>query len=149
MLCPHCEKDETQVMDSREAGGAVRRRRECLGCHFRFTTFERMENHPLIVIKKDGRREPFNQEKLINGLKKACQKRPIAEEKIELIANEIEQSLYEDLHPEITSKHIGELVMRKLKKLDPIAYIRFASVYRSFDNIASFEQALHQLKSKK
>lgn len=146
MLCPSCEKSETQVTDSRDAGQAVRRRRECLDCGFRFTTFERMEMRRLTVIKKDGRREPFDRTKLITGLTKACEKRPISKELIENTVGDIEKMLAEELQAEIPSQKIGEIVMDKLRDLDGIAYIRFASVYRSFDNLSSFENALHQLK---
>ncbi|MDO8513230.1 MAG: transcriptional regulator NrdR [bacterium] len=146
MYCPSCEKDETQVTDTRDAGRAIRRRRECLSCGFRFTTFERIEIRRFSVIKKDGRRETFDRNKILNGINKACEKRPISKETTENITHIIEKELSEQLQSEIPSVHIGELVMKQLKKLDPVAYIRFASVYQSFDNLGAYEQALKQLK---
>lgn len=148
MLCPNCETGETQVTDTRDAGRAIRRRRECLSCGFRFTTFERIETRRFSVIKKDGRRETFDRNKILNGLSKACEKRPISKETIENITAKIEKELSEELHSEIPSAHIGEIVMDKLRGLDPIAYIRFASVYQSFEDIKAYEQALKQLKKK-
>lgn len=148
MLCPNCETGETQVTDTRDAGRAIRRRRECLSCSFRFTTFERIETRRFSVIKKDGRRETFDRNKILNGVNKACEKRPISKETIENLIAKIEKELSEELHTEIPANHIGELVMDKLRKLDPIAYIRFASVYQSFDDIKAYEQTLRQLKKK-
>lgn len=149
MYCPSCDTGETQVTDTRDAGRAIRRRRECLSCGFRFTTFERIEIRRFSVIKKDGRREQFDRNKVLNGITKACEKRPISKETIENIANAVEKELSEDLQSEIASFKIGEKVMAKLKSLDPVAYIRFASVYQSFEDIAAYEQALKQLKTRR
>ena len=148
MRCLYCGSKETKVVDKRETPDqkATRRRRECLKCKKRFTTYERIEQPDLVVIKKDQRREPFNKEKLKSGIVKACQKRPISYETIEKVINEIESELRKKSKTEVTSKEVGELVMRKLKKLDHIAYIRFASVYREFKDISSFEKELKSLK---
>lgn len=146
MICSSCEKGETQVTDSRDAGRAIRRRRECLKCGYRFTTFERIEHRRIVVIKKDDRREPYDRQKITIGITKACEKLPISKEKIDDTVNQIERELSELLQQEIPSRYIGELVMIKLKELDQVAYIRFASVYRSFNDLASFEKALRQLK---
>ncbi|MDP2909411.1 MAG: transcriptional regulator NrdR [Nanoarchaeota archaeon] len=148
MICPYCRSPDTKVVDKRETPDrkATRRRRECLKCKKRFTTYERLEQADLFVIKKDKRREPFNREKLKNGIIKACQKRPISHETIEKILNEIESELRKKNRTEVTSQEIGEIVMKKLKKLDQVAYIRFASVYREFKDISSFEKELRSLK---
>ncbi len=148
MICPYCNSKETKVVDKRDnlSLRATRRRRECLKCKKRFTTYERTEQSDLIVIKKDKRREPFNREKLKNGLIKSCQKRPVSYETIENVLNEIESELRKKTKTEVTSREIGELVMKKLKKLDKVAYIRFASVYRDFQDISSFEKELKSLK---
>ncbi len=146
MICPNCDKGETQVTDTRDAGRAIRRRRECLSCRFRFTTFERIETRRLYVIKKDGRREPFNRNKVLTGLSKACEKRPISKEIIENITSSIEKELSEELRSEIPAQKIGENIMKKLRDLDPIAFIRFASVYESFDTIKAYEKALKEFK---
>jgi len=146
--CPYCKSTETKVVDKRETQDqkSTRRRRECLKCKKRFTTYERIEQSDLIVIKKDNRREPFSREKLKSGIVKACQKRPVSYESIENVLNEIESQLRKKNKAEVTSKEIGELVMKKLKKLDKVAYIRFASVYREFQDIRSFEKELKSLK---
>ena len=149
MKCPYCLHEETKVVDTRESDDLItRRRRECLKCEKRFTTYERVLLN-LRVIKKDGRREPFERNKLKNGILKACEKRPISEDAIENLIDEIEKELrnYEDT--EINSSIIGQLVMKKLKKLDKIAYIRFASVYREFTDINSFEKELKNLTKEK
>ncbi|MBM3200218.1 transcriptional repressor NrdR [Candidatus Woesearchaeota archaeon] len=148
MRCPYCKSTETKVVDKRETQDqkSTRRRRECLKCKKRFTTYERIEQSDLIVIKKDNRREPFSREKLKSGIVKACQKRPVSYESIENVLNEIESQLRKKNKAEVTSKEIGELVMKKLKKLDKVAYIRFASVYREFQDIRSFEKELKSLK---
>ena len=148
MLCPYCNTEENRVLDKRETSDlkSIRRRRECSKCQKRFTTYERIEQIDLFIIKKDERREAFNREKLKSGLIKSCQKRPISHEGIENILNEIELILRKKKKTEITSKEIGEIVMKKLKKLDKIAYIRFASVYREFQDIESFEKELKSLK---
>lgn len=148
MLCPSCQKGETKVLDSRDDGRTIRRRRECLKCQYRFTTYERKETPKLLVIKKDKRREPYLREKLLTGLKKACEKRPICLSNIEEIGDRIERTLYEMGDGEISSKKIGELVMEELKKLDEVAYIRFASVYRAFKDAKSFEKEINKIKKK-
>lgn len=148
MICPYCQSPDTRVVDKRETPDlkATRRRRECLKCKKRFTTYERLEQADLFVIKKDKRREPFNREKLKNGIIKACQKRPISYETIEKILNEIESELRKKNRTEVTSQEIGSIVIKKLKTLDKVAYIRFASVYREFEDISSFEKELRSLK---
>jgi transcriptional repressor NrdR len=144
MLCPNCLKSETRVLDSRDDGKAIRRRRECLKCKNRFTTYERIETPRLYVIKKDGRREPFLKEKLLTGLKKACEKRPICLTTIEEVADRIERELHDKGEKEVPSKLIGQLVMNELKKLDEVAYIRFASVYKAFKDAEGFEKEVHK-----
>ena len=149
MNCPYCMNSELKVLDKREADEkSIRRRRECLKCGKRFTTYERIESADLIVVKKDGGRERFDRNKLKTGILKACEKRPITNEGVENVLDEIETELrgYDDI--EIPSKKIGELVMKKLKRLDKIAYIRFASVYREFADLESFENELKRLGRK-
>lgn len=140
MRCPFCSHPESKVVDSRpsDEGSSIRRRRECLACHKRFTTYETMESLPLMVIKKDGSRQTFDKTKLLNGMIRACEKRPVAFATLEDMANEIEQVLQNDMDREIPSARIGELVMERLKKVDEVAYVRYASVYRSFKDISSF-----------
>lgn len=145
MRCPYCRNQDTKVLETREAEGVTRRRRECLKCAKRFTTHEQVEIVNLFIIKKDGRREQFNREKLISGVMSACQKRPISLQQVEELATEIETRLLNHKNTEVKSAHIGELVMRRLKKLDNVAYIRFASVYRDFEDIDSFQDELKQL----
>ncbi|UCD95045.1 MAG: transcriptional repressor NrdR [Candidatus Zixiibacteriota bacterium] len=147
MKCPFCGHEEDKVVDSRTAqdGRAVRRRRECLKCKERFTTYEYIENVVLTVIKSDERREPFDRQKLVNGIKLACNKRPVSAKKIEAIVDEIETALQERSKSEVTSKYIGELVMEKLKEVDEIAYVRFASVYRKFQDKTEFLEELKKL----
>jgi transcriptional repressor NrdR len=151
MKCPYCNNNEDKVTDSRETseGVAVRRRRECLKCGKRYTTYEYIEKTPLMVIKKDGRREAFSHQKIINGLIKACEKRPISVEKLENIVGEIEIELQKKFEQEIESRYIGEIVMEKLAKLDDVAYVRFASVYRQFKDINQFMRELRGVFSKK
>lgn len=146
MQCPFCQFLETKVLDSRDMETFTRRRRECLKCEKRFTTYERMEVATLTIIKKDGRRESFDREKILKGILIACQKRPIERAKIDALVEDIEQELRKKDLSEIPSSMIGELIMKKLKDLDKIAYIRFASVYREFQDIVSFEQELKKLK---
>lgn len=146
MRCPNC-KGETQVIDSREADNSIRRRRECLVCQCRFTTYERPEVPKLAVIKRDGRRESFQREKLAAGIRKACEKRPVCLANIEQFVDEIERELHDRGELEIPSLSIGETVMNHLKQLDGIAYIRFASVYRQFTDIKSFEYEVKKLSS--
>lgn len=151
MKCPYCMFEETKVVDSRQDSdeGVVRRRRECEKCGKRFTTFERAEIIEFFVIKKDGRRERFDRKKLRTGIIKACEKRPISQEKIEELVDKIEKSLRRRKDIEVTSEMVGNCVMKRLKKVDPVAYIRFASVYQEFDDVSAFEETLRSLKSKK
>ncbi len=147
MRCPFCNFHESKVIDSRPAdeGNMIRRRRECMSCSRRFTTYERVENVPLMVIKKDKSMEPFNREKLINGLLKACEKRPVSIEQLEALVDDIESQVCNSLMREITSQQLGEMVMDRLKDLDEIAYVRFASVYRQFKDINTFICELQKL----
>ena len=145
MICPYCSHPETKVLDSRESENMVRRRRECIKCNKRFTTYERVE-FDLTVIKKDGRREPFSREKLKSGILKATQKRPVETEKIENAVNEIEQELRNLKSYEIPSKKIGDKVMSKLKSMDKVAYIRFASVYKDFKDIDDLAEELKKMR---
>ena len=151
MRCPFCSHPESKVVDSRpsDEGSSIRRRRECLACHKRFTTYETMESLPLMVIKKDGSRQTFDKTKLLNGMIRACEKRPVAFATLEDMANEIEQVLQNDMDREIPSARIGELVMERLKKVDEVAYVRFASVYRQFKNISTFMEELNKLLAEK
>lgn len=146
MKCPHCLSN-TKVLDKRESKDATRRRRECLKCKRRFTTYERVETK-IIVIKKDGRREPYMREKIKNGILRACEKRPVSQEKIDSIVTEIESELVSYPKSEVPSKVIGELIMKKLKRLDKIAYVRFASVYREFKDISEFKKTIKVLENK-
>jgi transcriptional repressor NrdR len=151
MRCPFCLNMETKVIDSRDTGEnelITRRRRECLKCEKRFTTYEKIEMPEIYVIKKDGRREIFDQEKIRKGLLKACEKREISIEKIEKIIEDIESEIRKNDNVEIKTKEIGRIVMRYLKKIDNVAYIRFASVYREFADIDSFVEELKKIKSK-
>jgi len=147
MKCPFCGHEENKVVDSRpvQEGRAVRRRRECLECKERFTTYEYIEAVTLSVIKSDDRREPFDRQKVIHGIKLACNKRPVGIKKIEAMASEIEAGLNELSKNEVTSKYVGELVMEKLKEVDEIAYVRFASVYRKFADTTEFLEELAKL----
>ena len=147
MRCPFCANPESKVIDSRPAdeGASLRRRRECLACHKRFTTYEMMESLPLMVVKKDGSRQSFDRNKVLSGLIRACEKRPVSFDTLENIVNEVEQSLQNELKQEISSAEIGELVMDKLKKVDQVAYVRFASVYRQFKDIDTFMAELNKL----
>ena len=147
MKCPFCGFEESKVIDSRptDEGERIRRRRECLKCQKRFTTYEIIESLPVIVIKKDKSREVFNRDKLLNGLMRACEKRPVSIDMLEHIIDEIEATLQNSLDREVTSEHIGELVMDKLKGVDEVAYVRFASVYRQFKDIGTFMSELNKL----
>jgi len=149
MKCPYCNNEETQVIDTRETENleATRRRRECLKCSKRFTTYERVEEADIIVVKKDGRRERYSRQKLLNGIMKACEKRSITLEKIEKLLDEVESDLRKRDSVEVESKVVGELAMKKLKGIDKIAYIRFASVYREFDDLTAFEREVRLLKT--
>ncbi len=150
MKCPYCFHEETKVVDKRETADldVTRRRRECLKCKKRFTTYERVESLDLIIIKKDGRREAFDRDKLKRGIIKACEKRPISYEQIENFVDKIEAELRKLKSKEVPSKLIGEKVINGLRKLDKIAYIRFASVYRSFADVTDFQKELKELTKK-
>jgi transcriptional repressor NrdR len=151
MKCPHCHNAENHVIDSRpvETASVIRRRRECLKCSRRFTTYERVESMPLIVIKSNNRREPFDREKLKEGLSLACNKRKVTSEQIEAVVEEVEAALQEEFVMEVPSKTIGELILNRLKKLDEVAYIRFASVYKQFSSIDAFLEELRGVKKEK
>ncbi len=147
MKCPYCGESESKVIDSRPAddGERIRRRRECLACQKRFTTYEVVETVPLMVVKKDRSREAFDRQKLLNGLMRACEKRPVGVDTLEKAVDEIEQTLLNTLNREVTSLEIGELAMAQLKKIDEVAYVRFASVYRQFSDINTFMDELKEL----
>jgi len=149
--CPFCGHLEDKVIDSRlsKEGNAIRRRRECLSCKRRFTTYEAIEDIMPVVIKKDGRREPFDRQKILHGLKKACEKRPVSMEVLEGIVDEIERKVQESTEKEIPSSTIGEEVMRRLQNLDDVAYVRFASVYRQFKDINEFMKELKDILEEK
>lgn len=147
MKCPFCGHQEDKVVDSRASsdGVAIRRRRECLGCSKRFTTYEHLEEQPLMIIKKDGRREPFDRHKLLAGLVKACEKRPVSMDSLEHLVDQIERELSQQFEREVSSSEIGERVMKNLHAIDPVAYVRFASVYREFKDVAEFMKELKDL----
>ncbi len=147
MKCPFCEFEESKVIDSRptDEGEAIRRRRECLNCAKRFTTYEKIETIPLMVIKKDGSRQMFDRQKLLNGIMRACEKRPVATSDMEHIVNEIETATQNLLEREISSQKIGEMVMERLPAIDEVAYVRFASVYRQFKDINTFVEEVNRL----
>jgi len=146
MMCPYCKHDETKVIDSRGSQEyAIRRRRECLKCERRFTTYEKIEDSPLKVIKKDGSRVPFIREKIRKGVEMACWKRPVSEESIELVVADIEADLYENFEREVPSRYIGEKVMDALRLLDQVAFVRFASVYREFKDVNDFVEELEPM----
>jgi transcriptional repressor NrdR len=150
MKCPFCDYSGTKVLDSRSANEnkSIRRRRECEKCTRRFTTFEMVEEMPLIVIKKDGSREEFSREKMLRGLIRACEKRPVSMEKLEMIVSEVEMQLRNTANAEVDSREIGEIVMEQLYPVDEVAYIRFASVYRQFKDINMFLKELTQILGK-
>lgn len=147
MRCPFCRLSDSRVLDSRPTveGDSIRRRRECGGCGKRFTTYEKVDGLLLVVVKKDGRRETFDRQKLLLGLIKSCQKRPVSTETLEAIVDNIERDLRNLMEPEVKSEYIGELVMKELRGLDEVAYVRFASVYREFRDAESFMQELTDL----
>jgi transcriptional repressor NrdR len=145
MFCPKCNSDKTSVTDSRSDGGAIRRRRECQECDYRFTTYERVELNLPAVIKKDGRREVFEREKIRGGLRRACEKRPVSTEAIDAAVEAIEKRFQEMCIKEVDSRLVGEAVMDELRKMDKIAYVRFASVYREFSDVNQFVDALESL----
>ena len=151
MRCPYCGNLESKVVDSRpsDEGSSIRRRRECLVCHRRFTTYETMESLPLVVIKRDGSRQTFDKSKVLSGMLRACEKRPVSFDTLERIANEIEQTLQNEMTREITTTNIGEMVMERLRTVDEVAYVRFASVYRQFKDINTFMDELNRLLQEK
>ncbi len=150
MKCPYCGYEESKVIDSRptDEGQRIRRRRECLSCGKRFTTYEIIESLPIIVIKKDKSRETFNRDKLMTGILRACEKRPVSIDTLDNMIDEIETIIQNSLDREVSTEKIGELVMEKLKKIDEVAYVRFASVYRQFKDINTFMDELNKLLTK-
>ena len=150
MICPHCRQEGSRVIDSRPAddGSSIRRRRECPNCGFRFTTFERYEEIPLLVIKKDGSREPFNRQKLLNGLIRSAENRPVGMQTLTEIADKVESQARRLGETEISTQAIGEFVMNELKPVDEIAYIRFASVYREFKDVEAFRKEIESMEKK-
>ena len=148
MRCPFCANSQDRVVDSRESreGDVIRRRRECVGCGRRFTSYEKIESMPFQVVKRDQRREPYDREKLMRGLQVACRKRPIPQDELERVADNIEASMHDSGEREISSQRLGTMVMERLRRLDAIAYVRFASVYRRFEDVEAFVKELHQLK---
>ncbi len=150
MKCPFCAHEDDKVIDSRASseGHAVRRRRECLKCGKRFTTYEVVEEMALLVVKKDGRRQPFDRKKIASGIQKACEKRPVSSEKIEELVSSIEREIYRKTEREVSSRDIGELIMERLSALDEVAYVRFASVYRQFKDVNQFMTELKGLLKK-
>ena len=151
MKCPYCSHLEDKVIDSRptDEGATIRRRRECLGCQKRYTTYEKVEYMPLMVIKKDKSRQPYNRDKLLNGILRACEKRPVSISEIDSLIDNVEAQIYNTLEREVTSTEIGEKVMEELRKLDEVAYVRFASVYRQFKDIDTFMDELQKIKTEK
>ena len=151
MKCPYCGFQESKVVDSRHSDDStsIRRRRECLSCQKRFTTYETVESLPMIVVKKDNSRQSFDRNKVLNGMVRACEKRPVPMADLENAADEIEQIIQNSLDREVSAAHIGELVMERLKPLDEVAYVRFASVYRQFKDINSFMQELNKILAEK
>lgn len=145
MNCPYCGYTDSKVIDSRDVNDGIRRRRQCLRCDSRFTTYERFERASLFVIKKDGRREEFDREKLLTGIRKACDKRPLAGDAVSKFVDDIEAELYQTGKSEIPSSHIGDIIMARLKSLDHIAYIRFASVYHEFADITTLKEEVDSL----
>ena len=147
MLGPACSHDQDRVVDSRSTreGAAIRRRRECLACGHRFTTYEYVERIPALVSKKDGRRVPYDRQKLLDGVISACQKRPVSREQIDALADRVEARIFSGVREEVESQEIGEAVMDELEELDEVAYVRFASVYRSFRNVNQFMQELRSI----
>ena len=150
MQCPYCGNVKDKVVNSRlcQNGESVRRRRECLSCRRRFTTFEVIEKIPLMVIKRDGKRETFDPQKILTGILKACEKRPVALQDIEKIVDFVEKTLYNDMDKEVSSLKIGEMILKRLKDLDEVAYVRFASVYRQFRDVSEFSDELKALLRK-
>ncbi|SRR5581483_8822670 len=148
MRCPFCGHTEDRVVDSRESreGDVIRRRRECVQCERRFTSYEKIDIEPFMVVKRDERREPYDREKLMRGLHIACRKRPVSEKALDQLADSIEREMLDAGEREISSQQLGTMVMNRLKELDPVAYVRFASVYRRFEDVEAFVKELHGLK---
>lgn len=146
MHCPYCDHSETKVIDTREIGDGIRRRRECLSCQRRFTTYERVSAR-LVIVKRDGRREEFNRQKLLEGVIRACHKRPVPAEALEQLVDEVETELIDRGAPEVESNEIGRLVMEKLKPIDDVAFVRFASVYRQFRDLEELTEEIEDLKA--
>ena len=151
MKCRYCASIESKVIDSRptEDGSAIRRRRECISCGKRFTTYEKIEEIPIMVVKRDGRREPFDSEKIRIGIRKACEKRPVAADVQDKLAEDVSREVFNTLASEVTTRDIGEILMRKLKDVDEVAYVRFASVYREFKDTQTFMKELQHLLDEK
>ena len=151
MKCPYCAYQESKVVDSRHSddGTSIRRRRECLSCNRRFTTYETVESLPIIVVKRDSSRQSFDRNKIMNGMIRACEKRPVTTQDLESAVQDIESIIQNSLEREVTTEYIGELVMERLKALDEVAYVRFASVYRQFKDIHSFMQELNKILEEK
>ena len=151
MKCPYCEAPDSKVIDSRptDEGIAIRRRRECISCGSRFTTYEKIETIPLIIIKSDNSREPFDRQKLLSGLLRACVKRPVSMTQLENVVNAIESNMSNSLKREFTSKEVGEMAMKYLRSIDEVAYVRFASVYKQFKDVNAFMEELSSFLDKK
>jgi transcriptional repressor NrdR len=151
MNCPFCGQFDSKVIDSRptDEGQAIRRRRECNACQRRFTTYEKVEEIPLIVIKKSGNREPFNRNKILKGIIRACEKRPVSLKEIQTVVNDLEKNLQNEMEKEVPTEQIGEMVMDALKELDEVAYVRFASVYREFKDLNTFMEELKKILHEK
>lgn len=151
MKCPYCNFEDSKVVDSRptDEGESIRRRRECLRCSKRFTTYETVEKLPIMIIKRDSSREPYNREKLLNGILRACEKRPISIERIDEVVGKVEMRIFSNMEREISSKLVGEYTMELLKDLDEVAYVRFASVTRQFKDIQTFMEELNKLMAEK
>ncbi|EDU36301.1 transcriptional regulator NrdR [Clostridium sporogenes ATCC 15579] len=150
LKCPYCAYGESKVVDSRstEDGSSIRRRRECLKCNRRYTTYEKIETTPILVIKKNMSREYFDRNKIVNGLMKACQKRPVSRKQIEQIADEVERHISNEMLTEVNTDEIGQIIMKNLKKIDEVSYVRFASVYRQFKDINTFMEEIKNLMEK-
>ncbi len=151
MKCRYCASTDSRVIDSRptEDGSAIRRRRECINCGKRFTTYEKIEEIPIMVVKRDGRREPFDSEKIRNGIRKACEKRPIPADIQDKVVDDVSREVFNTLASEVTTRDVGEIVMKKLKDVDEVAYVRFASVYREFKDTQTFMKELQRLLDEK
>lgn len=149
MRCPYCDYEDSKVVDSRptDEGQTIRRRRECIRCEKRFTTYEKIERVPIVVVKKDGTRQSYDRNKILNGMIRACEKRPVSLSELEKSVDNIEKKIHNSLDKEINSKDLGELVMVELKELDEVAYVRFASVYRQFKDINSFMEEIKNIQS--